>query len=154
MKKKITIVGYFLLCNIIFIVDRITKHLAMMFAQIPLPIAPGLTFVYVKNRGISWGLLHASTMTVFMLTTLAITAVIGILGIYTYKRWLHNRAIVGECLVLTGAISNLLDRILYCGVIDFIEISYHDWYFPVFNIADVAIVLGVGIMFITLRQED
>jgi signal peptidase II len=152
MKKKLTTTGYFLL--VVFLVDRITKNLAMLLARMPQCILSGFTCVYVKNRGISWGMLYASNVTMFIMTTIFVATVIAALAVYTYRRWLQNRSILGECLVLTGAVSNFIDRILYSGVIDFIELSYNGYYFPVFNIADVAIVMGVGIMLLTLWRES
>ena len=56
-------------------------------------------------------------------------------------------------LVLGGAIGNLIDRIAYGYVIDFLDIFYRDWHWPAFNVADSAITLGVGMLLIdALRQ--
>ncbi|SJM93678.1 Lipoprotein signal peptidase (fragment) [Crenothrix polyspora] len=49
-------------------------------------------------------------------------------------------------LVLGGAIGNLIDRLAYGYVIDFLDVYYQDWHWPAFNIADSAIVVGVGLM--------
>ena len=146
MKKIVGIIGYFLLSNIIFIIDRVTKNYAIVFDGATTPVLPGLSFVYVKNRGISWGMLYAHSSWVFLLTAIMISVIIGALGVYTYQRWQLNRAIMGEVFVLTGAISNLIDRIVHAGVIDFIELSFYGWNFPVFNVADIAIVIGVMMM--------
>lgn len=153
MKKKITFVEYFLLMNIVFILDRLTKNIAILFEHTPKSFGPHISFVYVKNRGISWGMFYAQNSWLFYLMTVCVALVIIVLSVYTYKRWLAHKLILGETLVLTGALSNLLDRILHGGVIDFIQLSYNDWYFPVFNVADIAICLGVCIMLFTLWRE-
>ena len=154
MKNTIRILGYFLLVNIVFIIDRVTKDFALAFEGATTPLLPGISCVYVKNRGISWGMFYAHSSWAFILMTLLVALVIGILGVYTYQRWIQNKSIIGESLVITGAISNVIDRIVHGGVIDFILCSYREWYFPVFNIADVAIVVGVGIMLITFWRES
>ena len=153
MKKILTALGYFLLINIVFIVDRVTKDLALAFEGTTTALLPGISFVYVKNRGITWGMFYAHSSWAFLAMTAIIALVIGILGVYADRRWRQNQSIIGEILVLTGAISNLIDRIVHGGIIDFIECSYRGWYFPTFNIADVAIVIGVGIMLIEFWYE-
>jgi signal peptidase II len=153
MKKKLTVTGYFLLVNFIFLLDRVTKNIAALFESSPKNLLPGVSLVYVKNRGISWGMFHAQVPWLFYVMTTCVALVIVGLSIYTYKRWLANQSVFGEMLVLTGAVSNLLDRIVHGGVIDFIQLSYKGWCFPVFNIADIAICLGVCMMFFTLWRE-
>jgi signal peptidase II len=49
-------------------------------------------------------------------------------------------------LVLGGAIGNLIDRVAYGYVIDFLDVYYQDWHWPAFNIADSAICVGVALM--------
>jgi signal peptidase II len=49
-------------------------------------------------------------------------------------------------LILGGAIGNLIDRVAYGYVIDFLDVHYQDWHWPAFNIADSAICIGVGLM--------
>ncbi len=154
MKKIVHAFGYFLLMNLVFIVDRATKYLALAFEGTETSVLPGLSLVYVKNRGISWSLFYAQNTWAFVAVSALVSIVIGIVGIYTYERLRQNKAVIGEVLVLTGAISNLFDRIVHGGVIDFIECSFRGWYFPVFNIADVAIVIGVGIMLIQFWRES
>ena len=53
-----------------------------------------------------------------------------------------GKSITGFLLILSGALSNVLDRVVYHGVIDFIVVHYGNWYWPTFNIADVAIEFG------------
>ncbi len=62
---------------------------------------------------------------------------------YSLQPWRTNKQIIGETLVLIGAISNLADRFFYKGVIDFISISAYGWSWPAFNMADVYIVIGI-----------
>ena len=50
----------------------------------------------------------------------------------------------GLCLVLGGALGNVIDRVLWGHVIDFIRVHYEQWYFPAFNVADSSITIGAG----------
>jgi len=59
---------------------------------------------------------------------------------------------VGLILVFSGAIGNLIDRILYHEVIDFLDIFYNGYHWPAFNIADSCITIGVLLMFLDLVQ--
>ena len=148
MKRIVNFLSYFLLMSSIFVIDRVTKNLALALDGTTISLLPGLSFVYEKNRGISWGMFYAHSFWAFFCMTTMVGIVIGILAIYTYQQWRQGKTIVGEVLVFSGAISNLFDRIVHGGVIDFILCSYRGWNFPVFNSADIAIVIGVGIMLI------
>ncbi len=56
---------------------------------------------------------------------------------------------IGFALVVSGALGNLLDRFLYGSVVDFLLIHWNtSWYYPAFNVADIAITVGVGILLI------
>ncbi len=143
-----SLISYILASGFIFFLDRITKYYALATCMRSCEINRFLSFEVVFNRGISWGLLHSPSDTIFLLVTLAIAAVTFFLAFYAYSRWANGLLIVGETLVITGSVSNLIDRALYQGVIDFILFSYNDWSWPVFNIADAAIVIGIGIMII------
>jgi signal peptidase II len=106
------------------------------------------------NRGVSWSLLSNNTAYGFIAVALLIVGVIGMLVAHTVRAYQQKQRIFGELLVLGGALSNLFDRFFYDGVVDFITLRYGDWVFPIFNIADIAIVFGVLIMLYdaTLRR--
>lgn len=59
---------------------------------------------------------------------------------------LSKNKLVGLIAIIAGSLSNIVDRFIYGGVIDFIELSYNQWIWPVFNVADVAIVCGIGLI--------
>ena len=69
----------------------------------------------------------------------------------SYKR---GESILGHVCVIAGSVANIVDRIVYHGVIDFIVVSFRHYSWPVFNIADMAIVAGVVIIFWhTIKNE-
>jgi signal peptidase II len=62
--------------------------------------------------------------------------------------------LIALSLILSGAIGNLIDRAVFGFVIDFINLHYQDFYWPVFNVADIAITLGVMLLLLVdLKQE-
>ncbi len=132
----------------IILLDRISKWYAMQQWQVPLHINQFLTFELAYNRGISWGMFHSSNDFVFVLVSIAIGVVTLIVASSAWIRFMNGQSIIGELLVVAGSVSNLIDRALYGGVVDFILLSYGDWSWPVFNFADMAIVLGVFVMIV------
>lgn len=145
MNKKLC--GYFILAVVVFIIDRATKMAALAYcAEDVCRINFFLSFELLFNRGISWGMLHSASDTVFLLVSLIIVTVTALLCVYTYHNYVRGASIAGETLIIAGSIFNLIDRVIYGGVIDFIVLSYGNVSWPVFNIADAAIVVGVGIL--------
>ncbi len=123
----------------------------------PLDVWAGhLDFILAKNRGGAWGLLQSTNENVrrpfFLLVSAAAIAFI----VTLYRRLLPTQRALkwGLPLVLGGALGNVFDRIRYGHVIDFIDIHVlyqgvdHHW--PTFNVADIAICVGVGLMAIDM----
>lgn len=151
MKKKIAeLVGYLVLFMSGLVIDRLTKHWILHHLEGEQKINSFLSFDFVINRGISWSMFHSEADSAFYLLTFVITLVLIFLVAYAYRRLRNQKVIIGEVLILAGGFSNIIDRIKYNGVIDFIVLSYQSFTWPVFNIADVCIVLGVFIMLINV----
>ena len=141
---------FFAIPAVVIFCDRIAKLWAITYAcQSPLSLVGNYVSCMVTyNRGVSWSLLSYESVTGFGLVTILIITIIGMLVVHMIREYQGNQSmLVGESLVLGGALSNLYDRIIYGGVVDFISLQYGNWSFPVFNIADIAIVCGVMIMF-------
>ncbi len=139
--------SYFLFFITIFILDRITKLAALAYcSSAAYVVNPYLSFEVVFNRGISWGMLHSAADSVFVVVSLLIAAITAFLCWHAYLSWRAGNSIIGHVCIITGSVCNLIDRALYAGVIDFILLSYKTFSWPVFNIADAAIVLGVFVL--------
>ena len=106
------------------------------------PITPFLDFVYAKNVGISYGMMPG-WLGPWVLFTFAIVASI---GLYVWLvRGPTTRLVAWSLgLVIGGAIGNAIDRLVLGGVADFYSLHAFDFYWYVFNLADVAIVAGVA----------
>lgn len=149
-----TFFRYFLLACSIFMLDRVTKHYVRTFNQ-SYVVNEYLSFTLQYNRGISWSMFHSESPLTFSILTGCILLCILLFCLYTFVQYQNNYKVLSEVIVCTGAFSNLLDRFLYGGVVDFIALSYKSWYWPVFNIADVAIVIGLFSIFtITLMRNE
>ena len=139
---------YVLLFIGIVIVDRVSKWLITYAGITVCKVTAWLSWCLYYNRGVSWSFLHTEDTMPFVLVSLLVAFITGIVAWQAYTHLRHGDPIYGQLMVVAGSCSNLLDRVLYGGVIDFIYIHIGDWSFAVFNIADVAIVLGVCVMFL------
>lgn len=144
-KLTITYLAVFLLT---LGLDRLSKYYVLTHVSEPYSISSLLTCSLTFNRGISWNMFHSHDALVFCVVSIIVGFITALLAIYAIMRWRYGYHILGEVLVLSGAISNLIDRLIYGGVVDFIFFACGNLSFPIFNFADVFIVIGVGIMFI------
>lgn len=149
MKKRIlTFANYFLFFFTILI-DQITKNLALKGFFDNYRLGNFLTFDLTINRGISWGIFHSQNSWIFFGISSIVFAILCFLIWHIFSSAKKGIPVFGEILIVAGGISNLSDRIIYSGVTDFIVINISGWQWPLFNIADVAIVVGIFIMLLT-----
>ncbi len=155
MKNKKFIISISLASGIfvaILLFDLLSKHLitkALPNTGDSMEFIPNfINFIYVENTGAAWGML--SGRPVFLIVVSLI-----ILGIYLWfyvlrlKKLKNNTSItlgISVGLIVGGCIGNLVDRIAFGYVRDFINFEFID--FPVFNIADIALTIGIIIMLI------
>lgn len=111
-----------------------------------LPVAPFFDYVLVWNTGISYGLLDS--LPVWALGLVMAVAIVALSVWWWRSDVLLIRA--GLALCIGGALSNALDRLLYGAVADFFHFHWGSWSFYIFNLADVAITLGVLLLFADL----
>ncbi len=144
-----------LLMGSLICIDRVTKVLALIHCfERPCILSSFCTFDVTFNRGIAFGMLFFNEPMLFGIVITLVTLVIGYLSWYAYTRAYEGYNILGELLVISGALSNLVDRFLYHGVVDFIELSYKNFTWYSFNIADAYIVLGVALMLYSHYKEQ
>lgn len=103
------------------------------------------SITYVKNTGAAWSIFADKGYFVM------IVSIIIILGLvwYVYKNRPKDRLEkIAYSLIIGGAIGNLIDRIVYGYVIDFLDFNLFGWNYPIFNMADTFIVIGVILLMI------
>ncbi len=149
-RHKAEMGGYALLGMLVIIIDRLTKTWVLDKLHGIRHITDYLSFEFVLNRGISWGMFSSDSEATVLMITLAVIGLILFLATFAWQRFKKDHLILGEVIILASALSNLVDRFLYRGVVDFIVFSYKGWSFPAFNVADTCIVIGVCMMFISV----
>ena len=104
-----------------------------------------LNITYVRNTGAAWSILDNNT---WIVTVISLLIIIGIIY-YVYRNRVSKKILkIGYGLILGGAVGNFIDRIVYGYVIDFIDIDIFGWNYPIFNLADMFIVVGVILVMI------
>lgn len=112
-----------------------------------IPLVPYFNLTYVHNTGAAFSFLaQAGGWQRWLFAGLAVV-MSSIIAVWLHRLQKHETLMaVALALVLGGAIGNLIDRVAYGYVIDFLDVYYQDWHWPAFNIADSAICVGVGLM--------
>lgn len=110
---------------------------------------------YVRNKGAAFGILADNAFRVPFFITVACIAAVGILW---YLRKLgegQKLHVLALSLVFSGAVGNLIDRVRFGEVIDFLDVHWFQHHWPAFNVADSAICVGVGLLLLDMwRQES
>ncbi|MEQ1544971.1 signal peptidase II [Methyloglobulus sp.] len=131
------------------ILDQVSKLVVDNTMQLyeSIPLIPYFNLTYVHNTGAAFSFLSEAggwQRWFFAVLALFISAV---LSVWLAKLQKHETLLaLALSLVLGGAIGNLIDRLAYGYVIDFLDVYYNTWHWPAFNIADSAITLGVMLM--------
>jgi signal peptidase II len=136
---------------LIIIADQLSKHLitSLMQAGESIPLIEGfLHLTYVLNPGAAFGMLPYQTIFFVIIT---IVVVIFIVYYYRLLSADHRLLRFSLALLLGGALGNLVDRLRTGYVIDFIDFKIWP---PVFNIADSAIVIGIGLFLIAYWWDE
>lgn len=148
--KKLPL-GWYALALSVFLIDQISKLLVNKYFNLyePLAIIPGLNLTLAYNTGAAFSFLdQANGWQQWLFGSIAA-------GVSLYfALWLWRlpagqyRLAAGLSLILGGALGNLIDRMVYGYVIDFIQVYVSHYHWPIFNIADSAISVGALILII------
>jgi signal peptidase II len=138
------------LAVLVVLLDQTTKRMAETrleqtgIRSVPVPfVGDYLRLTYVENRGAAFGLLQNQTV-FFVLVGVIVVGVIA--ASYRYLPRSGFRLHLALGLQLGGAIGNLIDRVRQGYVVDFVDFGYQSNWWPVFNVADSAIVIGVALL--------
>lgn len=153
--------GYLVIAGGLFMVDQVTKAWAVRRLRFgdEISVIPGfLNFAYAQNTGVAFSMLddHGDAGR-FGLSVVAIIAAALVLYFFWRTPRTDDRVLGALALLLAGIIGNVTDRMRLGFVIDFIDVQFGSWHYPTFNVADMAIVLGAGLMildmFLTKKQK-
>ncbi len=128
--------------------DQLTKWLMLGLFDLatrPIEVTPFFNLVMVWNRGVSFGMFNSSGASApWLLSGLALAVVIGLL--WWLRRADQQLTGIGLGLVIGGALGNVIDRIRFGAVVDFLDFHVAGYHWPAFNVADAAICIGAGLM--------
>ena len=130
-------------------IDRATKLWSLTLAQPRIAVPGILSFQSVRNYGAAFGLFSGRMALIVGMVLLLCAAVV--VALFKYPD-MPKVARAGLWLVLAGGLSNLYDRIAYGHVIDFLAFDFVR--FPVFNVADISIVLGCALCFFSVMRWE
>lgn len=141
---------------VVVVLDQLTKWWAMnaIPEHRPIPVVQGFfDLVNVRNRGAAFGFLNRSDIEwqfwLFLVATLIATGAIFAL----VRSSKHDPLLFsGLGLVLGGALGNLIDRIRFRAVVDFLDFYIGEWHWPAFNVADIAICVGAFLACIAMYK--
>lgn len=140
---------YYLIAVLVLVLDFITKKIIETQLNLGDQISVIGNFFLItshRNSGAAFGILQGRRWFFIIITCVIVIGIIWYIQAVrkSAKPWL----LVGLGLVLGGAIGNFIDRALYGEVVDFLQFNFGSYQFPIFNVADSAIVCGVALILI------
>lgn len=133
---------WLILTVIVFAVDIASKFLihSTFKPYESIHLLPFFSIKYARNTGAAFSILEGQRWLLAIIAILISLFIIYVLYKNERKKILENFSFA---LILGGALGNLLDRLYYGYVIDFIDVNFGTWHYPTFNIADCAICIGI-----------
>lgn len=134
----------------VIMADQVTKQLILRHFQWyeVRAVTEWLNLTYVKNTGAAFSMFSNLPPWVFVLLGVGVS-----IGIVVWlRRNLYGQTLVAVavCLILGGALGNVIDRVRHGFVVDFIDFHIGTWHYAAFNVADVAISLGAGLLILDM----
>jgi len=145
------------LASMVFALDRLTKRIieSRMSVFDTHTVIPGFfDIVHARNRGAAFSIFADSTSPLrpFLLIGLSLAALILVAGILRKASSMDKPTAIGLSLILGGALGNVFDRIVSGAVTDFLDFYIGTLHWPAFNVADSAIVIGSGLLLLSLLR--
>jgi signal peptidase II len=147
-------VYFYIIALIVILLDQFTKWLVVKKMHLGESITVIENFFYItshRNKGAAWGILQGQMWFFYIVTVIVIIGIIYYIQKYAKGKWLLG---ISLGLMLGGAIGNFIDRLFRKEVVDFVNTFIFSYDFPIFNIADSALVIGVGMLMIQMLREE
>ncbi|WP_082234243.1 signal peptidase II [Halobacillus massiliensis] len=145
---------YYLLAGAVILIDQLTKWIIVQQMELreSIPVIEGFFYITShRNTGAAWGIL-AGQMWFFYIITLVVVGFI----IYYMNQYAKASKFTGVALalVLAGAIGNFIDRLFRKEVVDFLDVYIGSYNYPIFNVADSSLVVGVILIMIAAFVDE
>ncbi len=131
------------------VIDQLVKWWIVDWLAEPpgfVEVLPFFNLVMVWNRGVSFGLLGDAGLAPYLMAGIAGLVVIGLV---VWLARVAQRLLAGSIgLIIGGALGNIVDRLRFGAVADFVDLHAGGYHWPAFNVADAAITVGVAVMLI------
>lgn len=146
--------AYLAIAGGVFLIDQSSKAWAVSRLRFGdfMPVIPGLlNFAYAENTGVAFSMLddHGSTGR-WGLSVVAMIAASLVIYFFWRTPRADDRILGALALLLAGIIGNVTDRLRLGFVVDFIDVQFGAWHYPTFNVADMSIVIGAGLLIIDM----
>ena len=150
--------------SIVLVVNLVADQLTKWWAKATLPVDSrgwGIPQVFIENfwdwqlsynQGSAFGLFHGIGGARIFLTIIGIGALVAVGFMVKNAGEKQTRLVVGLGMVAGGAIGNIVDRVIHGSVTDFVVWKYYESTWPTFNVADVSLVIGVGLMLLDMGK--
>lgn len=145
-RRKKLVSSLYLFAGLVIAADQLTKEIIRQSLEVgqSIPVIPGWFHItYITNTGAAFGILP-SAASIFLMAKIAV--IIGIITLQFIMPTESKKWLATEGLILGGAVGNLIDRLFLSSVTDFLD--FQIW--PVFNIADMSIVIGAALLSILI----
>lgn len=149
MKNKTSGLSFLWLSAVAFILDLLTKYIVTQNFELyeSVNILPIFNLTYARNTGAAFSFLadHSGWQKYFFIV---LAIVISAVLVYFLKKNSASQKLQNSAyaLIIGGALANMVDRAYNGFVVDFFDFYWKDWHYPVFNVADVAICIGAGLL--------
>ncbi|GAE24174.1 lipoprotein signal peptidase [Halalkalibacter wakoensis JCM 9140] len=148
------ILKYYVIAIVVVLVDQLTKWVVdtqMAIGERITILEQVLYFTSHRNKGAAFGILQGQMWFFYIVTVIVIVAIV-----YYMQKEAKKSALFGVslALILGGAVGNFIDRIFRGEVVDFVDTYIFGYNFAIFNVADAALCVGVGLLFIKMVQDE
>ena len=131
------------------ILDQMTKQMvrwSFNVGESDVVIAGFFNLTYVRNTGAAWGILSGQNIGLILLSVIMLLFIIFFRRSFMSDTLVHRIALG---MMIGGILGNLLDRLRFGWVTDFLDFYIKDYHWPVFNVADICICVGVGLYIVS-----
>ena len=145
---SLSFLRYLVIATITLLLDQLSKWSALSNLKMGVPeqVFPFMNWLLLFNPGAAFSFLaQGSGWQRWFFTAIGLAACIYI--IWLIRKSQNDKLLcIALSLILGGALGNVLDRLMYGAVVDFIDLHYANWHWPAFNIADSAICIGAALI--------